>query len=120
MSSVHRMIQKTDKIQRGKGGASATLKERVEDLPFAGAWLLLLATFFFFWDAVVKSLKWDVVTKIESEIGNKIASTTAEQHQGIGISELRLRWNGVVEALKRDGVTVTNPDHALEGAISIR
>lgn len=53
----------------------------------------------------------------------KTASTTIKQHEGReGITrvELKAKWHGVVDALKRDGVTVTNPDHALEGALTIR
>ena len=58
-----------------------------------------------------------------AEDGKKTASTTIEQHQGMeGITRVQLskEWDRVVEALKRDGVKVTNPDHALEGALTIR
>ncbi|CAM9664047.1 unnamed protein product [Ectocarpus sp. 4 AP-2014] len=52
-----------------------------------------------------------------------IAATSTQQHDGLeGITwaDLSAKWKGVVQALKEDGVTVMNPDHALEGALSIR
>ncbi|CAN0350489.1 unnamed protein product [Ectocarpus sp. 6 AP-2014] len=51
------------------------------------------------------------------------AATSTQQHDGIeGITwaDLSANWKGVVQALEEDGVTVMNPDHALEGALSIR
>lgn len=59
----------------------------------------------------------------EPEGGKRTSSTASKQHKGIeGITrvELSAKWDGVVNALKRGGVNVTNPDHALEGALSIR
>lgn len=53
----------------------------------------------------------------------RTASTTIKGHKGIeGLTlvELSAKWGAVVTALERIGVTVTNPDHALEGALSIR
>lgn len=52
-----------------------------------------------------------------------IAARSTQQHDGIeGITwaDLSAKWIGVVQALKEDGVPVMNPDHALEGALSIR
>lgn len=49
--------------------------------------------------------------------------TSAKQHKGkpgITMVDLSAEWNEVVEALRSDGVQVTNPDHALEGALLIR
>lgn len=46
-----------------------------------------------------------------------------KQHKGIEgltLAELSAKWSNVVETLKGDGVKVINPDHALEGALSIR
>ena len=57
------------------------------------------------------------------EGSKRTASATIKRHQGIEgltLSELSAKWHGVVTALERTGVTVTNPDHALEGALSIR
>lgn len=55
--------------------------------------------------------------------GKRTASSTTKRHKGIeGITmvELSATWDDVVTALERDGVTITNSDHALEGALSIR
>ena len=52
------------------------------------------------------------------------ASTTSAKHrkgvEGITVAELTAKWGDVVEALEEDGVEVTNPGHALEGALSVR
>ncbi|CAM9435787.1 unnamed protein product [Hapterophycus canaliculatus] len=64
--------------------------------------------------------------RLDSDVpggGKGAISTSTEQHngvQGITMVELFAKWNGVVEALKRDGVKITNPGHALEGALLIR
>ena len=39
---------------------------------------------------------------------------------GITVEELNKRWKDAVGDLKKKGIPVTNPDHALEGALSIR
>lgn len=52
-----------------------------------------------------------------------LASARTRQHrgfEGLTMAELSAKWSDVVEALKGDGVAVTNPDHALEGALCIR
>lgn len=52
-----------------------------------------------------------------------IVVLSPKQHEGIeGIkwAELSAKWKGVVQALQEQRVTVVNPDHALEGALSIR
>jgi len=36
------------------------------------------------------------------------------------MAELLAKWGNVVQTLKGDKVEVVNPDHALEGALSIR
>ena len=51
------------------------------------------------------------------------ASTCAKQHKGVEgltMADLSAKWRAVVEALEADGVKVTNPNHALEGALCIR
>lgn len=55
--------------------------------------------------------------------GKRIASTRVKQHKGVEgltLADLSAKWNGVVEALETCDVTIINPDHALEGALSIR
>eukprot|EP00752_Nemacystus_decipiens_P012981 g11487.t1 len=54
------------------------------------------------------------------EGGKELGSTRVKEHKGITLAELSAKWNDVVELLERDGVNVVNPDHALEGALSIR
>ena len=57
------------------------------------------------------------------EGSKRLASTIPKQHvgiEGLTLAELSAKWIFVVEALKKDGVKVTNPDHALEGALLIR
>ena len=52
-----------------------------------------------------------------------LASTCFKQHEGIEgltMADLSAKWRAVVEALEGDRVKVTNPDHALEGALCIR
>ena len=56
--------------------------------------------------------------------GDKGIAATSTKHQdgieGITWADLSAKWKGVVQALKEDGEIVRNPDHALEGALSIR
>ena len=55
--------------------------------------------------------------------GKRIASTRVQQLKGVeGLTfvDLFAIWNGVVEALETYDVKIINPDHALEGALSIR
>ena len=57
------------------------------------------------------------------EGGDRLAWTSPKQplgKEGITLPELSAKWTFVVEALEKDGVKVINPDHALEGALSIR
>ncbi|CAN0242742.1 unnamed protein product, partial [Ectocarpus sp. 8 AP-2014] len=39
---------------------------------------------------------------------------------GLTRADLSTKWNDVVAALEGDGVSIVNPDHALEGALLIR
>lgn len=41
-------------------------------------------------------------------------------YQGITAAELKTKWLDTVHELASNEVTVTNPEHALEGALSIR
>lgn len=43
-----------------------------------------------------------------------------EPFKGITVDELDVRWKAVVVDLSKKGISVTNPDHALGGALSIR
>lgn len=55
--------------------------------------------------------------------GRTTIPTTAKQHKGmqsVTMCELSAKWNEIVEALRENGVKVTNPSHALEGALLIR
>ena len=57
------------------------------------------------------------------ECMERLAPTCIEQHkaiEGLTMADLSAKWRAVVEALEGYGVTVTNPDHALEGALCIR
>eukprot|EP00752_Nemacystus_decipiens_P017045 g15262.t1 len=59
----------------------------------------------------------------EREDRKAVPSTTAKQYEGVdGLTraELCAKWTNVVDALNAEGVKVVNPDHALEGALSIR
>ena len=52
-----------------------------------------------------------------------LASIRSKRHEGIEgltMADLSAKWKDVVNALDRAGVNVTNPEHALEGALSIR
>ncbi|CAM9271684.1 unnamed protein product, partial [Ectocarpus sp. 13 AM-2016] len=40
--------------------------------------------------------------------------------QGITFEELKTKWQEIVDELRRNGITVTNMENALEGALSIR
>lgn len=54
---------------------------------------------------------------------NGLASVRAKNHKGVEgltLADLSAKWRDVVYALEREGVNVTNPEHALEGALSIR
>lgn len=57
------------------------------------------------------------------EDGLGLVSASVEQHkemEGPTLADLSAKWSDVVDALERVGVKVVNPDHALEGALSIR
>ena len=56
------------------------------------------------------------------ECMERLAPTCIEQKgiEGLTMADLSAKWRAVVEALEGYGVTVTNPDHALEGALCIR
>ncbi|CAN0577154.1 unnamed protein product, partial [Ectocarpus sp. 12 AP-2014] len=41
-------------------------------------------------------------------------------YQGITVEELGTKWQETVDELARRGITVTNAENALEGALSIR
>ncbi|CAN0256450.1 unnamed protein product, partial [Scytosiphon promiscuus] len=41
-------------------------------------------------------------------------------YHGITMEELRAKWNETVRELAKRGIAVTNPENALEGALSIR
>ena len=51
--------------------------------------------------------------------GNR-ATFSPEPLQGITMGELQSKWKDVVAELSTKGLNVTNADHALEGALSIR
>lgn len=40
--------------------------------------------------------------------------------KGITVEELNVRWKAAVDELSKKEINVTNPDHALEGALCIR
>lgn len=65
-----------------------------------------------------------IKTKVDGpEGGKELGSRTAKQRKGIEgltMAELSAKWSDVVEALEGVGVKITNPDHALEGALCIR
>ncbi|CAM9876886.1 unnamed protein product, partial [Ectocarpus sp. 12 AP-2014] len=48
------------------------------------------------------------------------AGGTTTVYQGITVEELSAKWQGTVDELGRRGITVTNAENALEGALSIR
>lgn len=54
---------------------------------------------------------------------DKDAPVIVKQHErmtGLTFGELSTKWKDVVKALEAHGVKVVNPDHTLEGALSIR
>lgn len=64
-------------------------------------------------------------SKVDGPQDSKEAASTAGSRQrkgieGLTLAELLAQWKGVVHALENDGVSVTNPAHAMEGALSIR
>lgn len=64
-----------------------------------------------------------VLQKEGSESGTRVPSAAVEPQnavEGLTLAHLSAKWNGVVKALKGQGVNVVNPCHALEGALSIR
>lgn len=57
------------------------------------------------------------------EGGKALISSGAKQHKGVEgltMAELSAKWSDVVEALDGEGVKVTNPEHAMEGALCLR
>ncbi|CAM9184211.1 unnamed protein product, partial [Ectocarpus fasciculatus] len=48
------------------------------------------------------------------------AESKTNVYQGITVEELGTRWQETVDELERRGLTVTNAEHALEGALSVR
>ncbi|CAN0315441.1 unnamed protein product [Ectocarpus sp. 6 AP-2014] len=53
----------------------------------------------------------------------EVVPAVYERNQGVGgltRADLSTKWNDVVAALEEDGVSIVNPDHALEGALLIR
>lgn len=49
-----------------------------------------------------------------------IAQSTGGMYRGITVEELSAKWHQTVVELAKRGITVTNADSALEGALSIR
>eukprot|EP00903_Cladosiphon_okamuranus_P006370 g6237.t1 len=71
----------------------------------------------------VESVRQMMFKEEEPKGGSRNTSTPIKRYRGTaGITQLELwaKWDGVIGALKRKGVTLTNPGHALEGALSIR
>lgn len=60
----------------------------------------------------------DVVHR-SAKVNRGVESNTAS-FEGITMEELNARWTAVVVDLLKEGINVTNPDHAMEGALSIR
>eukprot|EP00752_Nemacystus_decipiens_P012229 g10841.t1 len=50
----------------------------------------------------------------------QLAESEGGGYHGITVEELRAKWHETVRELARRGITVTNPENALEGALSIR
>ncbi|CAM9180685.1 unnamed protein product, partial [Laminaria digitata] len=61
----------------------------------------------------------DVVVQKSANTDGGVEST-AEPFTGITVEDLNVRWKAAVVGLSKKNVIVTNPDHALEGALSIR
>lgn len=87
--------------------------------------------FLLFCEAVINSFRGDshrdpvesvhqMKLKAHGSAGGKRVAAIAKQHKGLSLAELSAQWTGVVKALRADGVTIINPDHALEGALLIR
>ncbi|CAM9778336.1 unnamed protein product, partial [Ectocarpus sp. 8 AP-2014] len=71
----------------------------------------------------VESAQQTVVASDGSNVGKGVFPTVHERNPGVeGLTraDLSTKWNEVVEALEGDGVSIVNPDHALEGALLIR
>ncbi|CAM9557239.1 unnamed protein product, partial [Ectocarpus sp. 12 AP-2014] len=71
----------------------------------------------------VESAQQTVVASDGSNIGKGLFPPVHERNPGVeGLTraDLSTKWNEVVAALERDGVSIVNPDHALEGALLIR
>lgn len=59
----------------------------------------------------------------EGPDGGKRNASTTKKHKGVeglAVADLSAKWNIVVEALETCGVKIINPNHALEGALTIR
>ena len=52
--------------------------------------------------------------------GAETAQPEPVEYQGITVEELSAKWKETVRELAKREITATNPEHALEGALSIR
>lgn len=61
----------------------------------------------------------DSVVQRSAKIYGVVESKT-DPFKGITVEELKARWKATVDQLLKKDIIVTNPDHALEGALCIR
>ncbi|CAM9180095.1 unnamed protein product, partial [Ectocarpus fasciculatus] len=62
-------------------------------------------------------------TVLASEGATEVVHAVYQNNQGVaGLTraDLSTKWNDVITALEGDGISIVNPDHALEGALLIR
>lgn len=50
----------------------------------------------------------------------EMAKSKEGVYHKITVEELEAKWQETVRELAKRGITITNPEHALEGALSIR
>lgn len=61
----------------------------------------------------------EALVQIPCKTGGR-GQRNAEAFRGITVEELNEKWNAAVLELRKKEIMITNPDHALEGALSIR
>lgn len=49
-----------------------------------------------------------------------VVESKTDPFRGITVEELNVRWRAALDELSKKEINVTNPDHALEGALCIR
>lgn len=49
-----------------------------------------------------------------------VVESKTDPFRGITVEELNVRWRAAVDELSKIEIIVTNPDHALEGALCVR